>query len=703
MARLMIFDARFANEAGAGQEVDSDLRIEVYEEGATTPNETRSLGPDPSQNIFQTIDAAGIVYTTTIDGSNYVKGEVTAKWYAKRNTTRTQPYPFIETLPNVVEERLNSSEIKEYIRRMLGFPSVAIELTNQHYTTIMEEALSLYGQWVPRERVTFIDMVLGQNAYILDIPKRGPFDVNFIRKEGTPLISDPLFGREYPRSQQLDFDQYVLGISFWETLNRVTCYSADTKVKLLDGTSRTMQELAGLYPTKDHEFWVYSYDCEKMRFVPGKARYARKIMDNAPIFRVTLDNGKHIDCTPNNKLLTRDGVLKRVDELKVGDSLMPLYSKREKPAKQWLYDYELIHTGSGEWRPTHQLVAEEHLPQEPKTHCLHHKDFDRFNNTPENLQWMSWQGHMEVHGKNWKETIGKWIQEGGHHTPEYRDNLSKALKKSYREGRSVSVFKELHKDPEWRRKNREALNASPKAKKQRQEQARKLAQNSERREICSQRMRRVNRDPEFARKAADGRRLAGVDEHSSERASQRNASGYTNHVRWHTNRGIVKEGCEHCVEVNHKIVSITYIGWQPIYDIEVDETHIFALDAGVYGKNSQSPEWWWDAASSTLYINIGGTNVAGASGNYFVMVRYFQSVQLDGLRNDHFRWFKRYCLCQAKKILGQIRGKFSGMVPAPGGKLQLNVHELMQEGQKEEDELVEEVRSMSPSVPPIHG
>ena len=85
------------------------------------------------------------------------------------------------------------------------------------------------------------------------------------------------------------------------------------------------------------------------------------------------------------------------------------------------------------------------------------------------------------------------------------------------------------------------------------------------------------------------------------------------------------------------------------------------------------------------------------------MVRYFESMQLDAVRNDHFRWFKRYCLCQGKKILAQIRGKFSGMVPAPGGKLQLNVRELIQEAQKEEDALVEQVMNMSPSVPPLHG
>jgi hypothetical protein len=118
---------------------------------------------------------------------------------------------------------------------------------------------------------------------------------------------------------------------------------------------------------------------------------------------------------------------------------------------------------------------------------------------------------------------------------------------------------------------------------------------------------------------------------------------------------------------------------------------------------SQEPEWWWDHNSKTLYINIGGTNVAGASGNYFVMVRYFQSASLDKVRNDHFRWFKRYCLMQGKKILAEIRGKFSGQVPAPGGRFVLNKDDLIKEAKAMEEELVAEARGMMPSIPPIHG
>jgi hypothetical protein len=57
-----------------------------------------------------------------------------------------------------------------------------------------------------------------------EIPEsgKGVIRVDFLRREGLPLISDPLFGREYPRGAQLDFAQYSLGITFFKTLLRVT-------------------------------------------------------------------------------------------------------------------------------------------------------------------------------------------------------------------------------------------------------------------------------------------------------------------------------------------------------------------------------------------------------------------------------------------------------------------------------------------------
>ena len=703
MARIIVFDVRFKNDQGVGQTVDTDLYADFYEDGNATAKERRTRGTNRDTHILQTADGEGVYYSTRVDITGYVAGDVTVRWYANRSGQSVLPSPFEETLPYPLETTLTGGFLTDYVKTMLGFPATSVELVGNHYTVVIDDTLAVYNQYLPRERFGTIGLVVGQNAYPLpNIPTRGPTHLHFIRKEGTPLISDPLFGREYPRGQQLDFDQYVLGISFWETLNRVTCYTGNTKVRLLDGRTRTMKELAKEYPSKKDTFWVYSYSRKKKRIVPGLARNARKVNDHAPVYRVTLDNDEHIDCTPNNRFLTRSGKFKRVDRLKKGDSIMPFYSKREHPSSAWAYDYEMVHAGKGKYTPTHQLVAKDLVPYLEDKHCLHHKDFDRFNNCPENLEWLTWPEHMKAHGDNWDKTLGKWIAEGGHKTPEYSKAISEALKESYAEGRSVSAFRKLNGDPSFQRKRKKALNSSEKALKARREVAYINSQNENRKKVCSDRMKRMMADPDFVRKSTEARRKVGWGK-ASERMKR------VNHENWHLRRGKPSPDCELCIKEglvdqrNHKVKSVKFLGYKPVYDIEVDKYGVFALDAGVFGHNSQEPEWIWSAANQTIYINIGGTNIAGDPGSYYVMYRYYEPVGLDGVIGTHFNWFRRFCLAKSKQVLSRIRGKFSGEVPAPGGRIKLDSSDLAREGREEEERLLTEIRNLVPTVPPIHG
>lgn len=102
------------------------------------------------------------------------------------------------------------------------------------------------------------------------------------------------------------------------------CLTGDTKVRLLDGSVRTMEELAtsGL-----EEFWVIS--CDKDGHIrPGKASHPRLTKVSDRITVVTLDDGTSIRCTPDHRFLLRSGVYKEADHLTEGDSLMPLCMQR---------------------------------------------------------------------------------------------------------------------------------------------------------------------------------------------------------------------------------------------------------------------------------------------------------------------------------------------------------------------------------------
>lgn len=221
--RTLVFDVRFKNQAGIGQTVGSDIKVEFYEEGETSPKTTRFLGSDLNSTIVLSNDSDGTLYTTTLDVTRYAKGSVTAKWYATQNGNPVNPYPFVETQANIFADyELTPGDIKTYIRSMLGFPAVAVELTGSHYTTIMEEALTLYSQHIPVERVMRLNYTPTRQVYQLpQLPLNGPFDVKFVRKVVTPMISDPIFGREYLRANEPDLGTMMIGNAYMEMAMRV--------------------------------------------------------------------------------------------------------------------------------------------------------------------------------------------------------------------------------------------------------------------------------------------------------------------------------------------------------------------------------------------------------------------------------------------------------------------------------------------------
>src|SRR5207249_783589 len=72
------------------------------------------------------------------------------------------------------------------------------------------------------------------------------------------------------------------------------CFTGDTRIKLLDGTEQSFEELAKLGP--DAVFPVYSVD-QTGRIVVGEGRNARITRRSAALVEVTLDNGAAIRCT----------------------------------------------------------------------------------------------------------------------------------------------------------------------------------------------------------------------------------------------------------------------------------------------------------------------------------------------------------------------------------------------------------------------
>lgn len=69
----------------------------------------------------------------------------------------------------------------------------------------------------------------------------------------------------------------------------------------------------------------------------------------------------------------------------------------------------------------------------------------------------------------------------------------------------------------------------------------------------------------------------------------------------------------------------------------------------------------------------------------------FENIPYTNINSIGKQWIRRYALALSKEMLGQIRGKFGGSIPAPGVTLTLNSTALLGEAKDEKDKLRDEL------------
>lgn len=208
------------------------------------------------------------------------------------------------------------------------------------------------------------------------------------------------------------------------------CILGDTKIAV-PGGYKTIKELAEEYGL-DQEFLIYAYDHQKGEIVPALGRQARQTTtDHA--WRVVFENGQEIIGTANHRLMLRDGTYRRIDELALGDSMMPFYrkdlvgsKKDEGDGYRWVYT---MHKDAGRkkgWIAEHILMAEwiegRRLGEDE---VVHHIDFTKNNNNPENLIMMDRSEHLSYHQNvlnEQRKREGWWEEFGKRHSQFMTDN-----------------------------------------------------------------------------------------------------------------------------------------------------------------------------------------------------------------------------------------------------------------------------------------
>ncbi|MBI4132186.1 MAG: DNA gyrase subunit A [Candidatus Sungbacteria bacterium] len=179
------------------------------------------------------------------------------------------------------------------------------------------------------------------------------------------------------------------------------CFTKDTNVALADGRKLSFGELVE-ENQQGRTHYTYTINARGLVSV-AKIKNPRMTRAEAQIIKVVLDTGEEIRCTPNHRFLLRGGSYKEAKDLTPEDSLMPLYQRlSEKTDRLNREGYLLIYQPRrDEWVPAHHLADTYNLTHrrynKSDGRVRHHVDFNKLNNTPDNIRRLHWGEHWKVH------------------------------------------------------------------------------------------------------------------------------------------------------------------------------------------------------------------------------------------------------------------------------------------------------------------
>lgn len=217
------------------------------------------------------------------------------------------------------------------------------------------------------------------------------------------------------------------GLLFWDTIKRnlpaecydefktITtnpCLSGDTLVAVADGRNAVkISQLA----KEEKDVPVYSINANgKVSIKWG--RNPRLTGKNKKFVRITLDDGSFVDTTIDHKFILLNGEKKEARNLKPGDSL-PRFNKNpdflSKNNKKQYYRVLNLMDGKRSLISEHRMIAKFYEPKKWESLynntknngwvnggiVVHHKDYNQLNNSPANLEIMTFEDHALFHGE----------------------------------------------------------------------------------------------------------------------------------------------------------------------------------------------------------------------------------------------------------------------------------------------------------------
>jgi hypothetical protein len=270
------------------------------------------------------------------------------------------------------------------------------------------------------------------------------------------------------------------GASMMDSSYNPLCLAMDTTVPLLDGRTLTIEELAHEYD-EGKENWTYSCDPITGKIVPGNITWAGVTRKDASVIKLTFDDGSTLTCTPDHKIPVLGKGFVEAQNLSKDDSLIS-YQSREQGLSSSSTDrtYTQVYDHSiNDWVYSHRMVGSffrnmnkhqefTYLNENAGAHksIIHHRDFNRYNNDPRNLQWMNRDDHIRYH-----QDQNMWSHMTEDESNRVKSKISASVKKRWMDGtydienirkaQKKAVFMRQN-DPETKAKYHENMSASRK-------------------------------------------------------------------------------------------------------------------------------------------------------------------------------------------------------------------------------------------------
>ena len=171
-----------------------------------------------------------------------------------------------------------------------------------------------------------------------------------------------------------------------ETLPGGECFALDTKIKLLDGRSLTLNKMIDEFKNGIQN-WVYSCNPKTGEIVPGPVTWAGITRQNTQVVKLTFDNNTSVVCTPDHKFPILNRGFVQAKDLQINESMIPLNERSNTYHEIW--DNKL-----NSWIQTHKMVYNYLLNTDlikkytkNENNINYHVNNDIFNNDPENIIW----------------------------------------------------------------------------------------------------------------------------------------------------------------------------------------------------------------------------------------------------------------------------------------------------------------------------